>query len=213
MAFAPSDRLKKLPPYLFAEFERKRAVLEKQGKDIVNLGIGDPDQAPPRLLLDTMTKHLNDEYIHQYSSSQGTEEFRGAVAGFMKKRYGIALENKEICMGIGSKELIAHMPLALTNPGDVVLCPEPGYPPYRSGTIFALAEPYVMPLSKKNGFLPDLDAIPADVAKRAKILYVNYPNNPTGATAGLDFYKKCVEFAKKWGCIVVSDEAYAELYY
>jgi LL-diaminopimelate aminotransferase len=213
MAFAPSDRLKKLPPYLFAEFERKRAALEKQGKDIVNLGIGDPDQAPPRLLLDTMTAHLNDEYIHQYSSSQGTEEFRGAVASFMKKRYGFELQNKEICMGIGSKELIAHMPLALTNPGDVVLCPEPGYPPYRSGTIFALAEPYVMPLSKKNGFLPDLDAIPADVCKRAKILYVNYPNNPTGATAGLDFYKKCVDFAKKWGTIVVSDEAYAELYY
>ncbi len=203
MAFAPSDRLKKLPPYLFAEFERKRAVLEKQGKDIVNLGIGDPDQAPPRLLLDTMTQHLNDEYIHQYSSSQGTEEFRTAVSGFMKKRYGIDLQNKEICMGIGSKELIAHMPLALTNPGDVVLCPEPGYPPYRSGTIFALAEPYVMPLSKQNGFLPDLDAIPADVCKRAKILYVNYPNNPTGATAGLDFYKKCVAFAQKWGLSLI----------
>ena len=213
MAFAPSDRLKKLPPYLFAEFERKRAALEKQGKDIVNLGIGDPDQAPPKLLLDTLVAHLNDEYIHQYSPSQGIEEFRSAVAGFMKKRYGVELANKEICMGIGSKELIAHMPLALTNPGDIVLCPEPGYPPYRSGTIFALCEPYVMPLRKENGFLPDLDAIPADVAKRAKILYVNYPNNPTGATASLDFYKKCVEFAKKWGCVVVSDEAYAELYY
>ena len=213
MGFAPSERLKRLPPYLFAEFERKRAVLEKQGKDIVNLGIGDPDQAPPRLLLDTMTAHLNDDLIHQYSSSQGTEEFRSAVAAFMKKRYGVELANKEICMGIGSKELIAHMPLALTNPGDVVLCPEPGYPPYRSGTIFALCEPYVMPLTKKNGFLPDLGAIPADVARRAKILYVNYPNNPTGATATLDFYKDCVEFAKKTGAIVVSDEAYAELYY
>lgn len=213
MGFSPSERLKRLPPYLFAEFERKRAALEKQGKDIVNLGIGDPDQAPPKLLLDTMVAHLNDDLIHQYSSSQGTEEFRTAVASFMKKRYGIDLLNKEICMGIGSKELIAHMPLALTNPGDVVLCPEPGYPPYRSGTIFALCEPFVMPLSKQNGFLPDLDAVPADVAKKAKILYVNYPNNPTGATATLDFYKKCVEFAKKWGCIVVSDEAYAELYY
>jgi LL-diaminopimelate aminotransferase len=213
MAFAPSDRLKKLPPYLFAEFERKRAALEKQGKDIVNLGIGDPDQPPPKLLLDTMVAHLGDEGIHQYSSTQGTEEFRGAVASFMKKRYGIALENKEICLGVGSKEVIAHIPTALTNPGDVVLCPEPGYPPYRSGTIFALAEPYVLPLSRKNGFLPDLDAIPADVAKRAKILYVNYPNNPTGATATKDFYAKCVAFAKKHGTIVVSDEAYAELYY
>jgi LL-diaminopimelate aminotransferase len=213
MAFAPSDRLKKLPPYLFAEFERKRAVLEKQGKDIVNLGIGDPDQPPPRLLLDTMVAHLKDDGIHQYSSSQGTEEFRSAVSSFMKQRYGLSLENREICLGVGSKEVIAHIPTALTNPGDVVLCPEPGYPPYRSGTIFALAEPYVMPLSRKNGFLPDLASIPADVAKRSKILYVNYPNNPTGATATKAFYGQCVEFAKRHGTIVVSDEAYAELYY
>jgi len=213
MAFAPSDRLRKLPPYLFAEFERKRAALEKQGKDIVNLGIGDPDQPPPKLLLDTLVAHLKDEGVHQYSSTQGLDEFRAAVAAFMKKRYGVALENREICLGVGSKEVIAHIPLALTNPGDVVLCPEPGYPPYRSGTIFALAEPYVMPLSKKNDFLPDLDAIPADVARRARILYVNYPNNPTGATAPREFYAKCVDFAKKHGTIVVSDEAYAELYY
>jgi LL-diaminopimelate aminotransferase len=211
--FARSERLNRLPPYLFAEFERKRAVLEKQGKDIVNLGIGDPDQAPPKLLLDTMIATLGTEGMHQYSSSQGTDEFRAAVAAFMKKRYGVALETKEICLGVGSKEIIAHMPLALTNPGDVVLCPEPGYPPYRSGTIFALAEPFVMPLSKKNGFLPDLDAIPKDIANRARILYVNYPNNPTGATATVDFYKKCVDFANRHGCLVVSDEAYAELYY
>jgi LL-diaminopimelate aminotransferase len=205
--------MKRLPPYLFAEFERKRAVLEKQGKDIVNLGIGDPDQPPPKLLLDTMVAHLGDEGVHQYSSSQGIEEFRSAVASFMKKRYGVALENREICLGVGSKELIAHLPLALTNPGDVVLCPEPGYPPYRSGTIFALCEPYVMPLAEKNGFLPDLDSIPSDVLKRAKILYVNYPNNPTGAVAPRSFYEQCVAFAKKHGLLVVSDEAYAELYY
>jgi LL-diaminopimelate aminotransferase len=211
--FARSERLNQLPPYLFAEFERKRAALEKQGKDIVNLGIGDPDQPPPKLLLDTLVAHLQDEGVHQYSSSQGLDEFRSAVAAFMKQRYGLALENREICMGIGSKELIAHMPLALTNPKDVVLCPEPGYPPYRSGTIFALAEPYVMPLRKEKGFLPDLDAVPAEVAKRARILYVNYPNNPTGAVATRDFYVKCVEFARKWGTLVVSDEAYAELYY
>jgi LL-diaminopimelate aminotransferase len=205
--------MKRLPPYLFAEFERKRAVLEKQGKDIVNLGIGDPDQPPPKLLLDTMVAHLGDEGVHQYSSSQGIEEFRSAVAAFMKKRYGLTLENREICLGVGSKELIAHLPLALTNPGDGVLCPEPGYPPYRSGTIFALCEPYVMPLSPAKGFLPDLDSIPADVLKKAKILYVNYPNNPTGAVATREFYEKCVAFAKKHEILVVSDEAYAELYY
>jgi LL-diaminopimelate aminotransferase len=213
MGFAPSDRLKRLPPYLFAEFERKRAALEKAGKDIVNLGIGDPDQPPPRLLLDTLVARLQDEGVHQYSPSQGIEEFRSAVSAFMKRRYGVALENREICLAVGSKELIAHVPLALTNPGDVVLCPEPGYPPYRSGTIFALAEPHVLPLAAGRGFLPDLDAVPPDVARRAKILYVNYPNNPTGAVAPREFYEKCVAFARRHGTIVVSDEAYAELYY
>lgn len=213
MPFAPSDRLKRLPPYLFAEFERKRAALEKEGRDIVNLGIGDPDQPPPRLLLDTLVAHLNDPGIHQYSPSQGIDEFRAAVAAFMKRRYGVALEPREICLGVGSKEIIAHLPLALTNPGDAVLCPEPGYPPYRSGTIFALAEPYVLPLEAKNGFLPDLDAVPPEVARRARILYVNYPNNPTGAVAPREFYRRCVEFARRHGTIVVSDEAYAELYY
>lgn len=213
MGFSPSERMRRLPPYLFAEFERKRAALEKQGKDIVNLGIGDPDQPPPKLLLDTMVAHLGDEGVHQYSPSQGIDEFRSAVGAFMRKRYGLSLENREICLGVGSKELIAHLPLALTNPGDVVLCPEPGYPPYRSGTVFALCEPCVMPLAAKNGFLPDLDAIPADVLRKAKILYVNYPNNPTGAVAPRSFYEKCAAFARKHGLLVVSDEAYAELYY
>jgi LL-diaminopimelate aminotransferase len=205
--------MRRLPPYLFAEFERKRAALEKAGKDIINLGIGDPDQPPPRLLTDRLIEVMNEPGIHQYSSTQGTEEFRSAVCRWFKKRYGVALEPKEICLGVGSKELIAHAPLALTNPGDVILVPEPGYPPYRSGAIFGLCEPFVMPLRKSNGFLPDLDAIPKDVAGRAKILCVNYPNNPTGATATRDFYAKCVEFARRHGTIVVSDEAYAELYY
>ena len=213
MSFTSSDRMKRLPPYLFAEFERKRAKLEKAGKDIINLGIGDPDQAPPRLLTDRLVEVLNEPGIHQYSSTDGTEEFRSAVCRFFGRRYNVALEPKEVCLGVGSKELIAHAPLALTNPGDVVLVPEPGYPPYRSGTVFALCEPYVMPLRKSNGFLPDLDAIPNDVADRAKILYVNYPNNPTGATAPREFYAKCVAFARKHGTIVISDEAYSELYY
>lgn len=211
--YPPSDRLRRLPPYLFAEFERKRAALEKSGKDIINLGIGDPDQPPPRLLTDRLVEVLHEPGIHQYSSTTGTEEFRSAVCRWFKRRYQVALEPKEVCLGVGSKELIAHAPLALTNPGDVVLVPEPGYPPYRSGAVFALCEPHVMPLRQANGFLPDLDAIPAAVAARAKILYVNYPNNPTGATATRDFYSKCVEFARKHGTIVISDEAYGELYY
>jgi len=202
-----------LPPYLFAEFERKRASLEQAGRDIINLGIGDPDQPPPELLLKALVECLHDEGIHQYSPSQGIEEFRAAVAAFMRRRYGVSLENREICLGVGSKEIIAHLPLALTDPGDVVLIPEPGYPPYRSGTVFALAEPHVMPLRRENGFLPDLGAIPEEVARRARILYVNYPNNPTGAVAPESFYRDCVDFARRHGTLVVSDEAYAELYY
>ncbi|MBI2931428.1 MAG: aminotransferase class I/II-fold pyridoxal phosphate-dependent enzyme [Planctomycetes bacterium] len=213
MRYRPSDRLQRLPAYLFAEFERKRVAFEKQGRDIVNLGIGDPDQPPPKLLIDAMIATLNVPGVHQYSPSQGIEEFRAAVRAFMKRRYDVGLDPKEVCLGVGSKELIAHMPLALTNPGDVVLVPEPGYPPYRSGAIFASCEPYVMPLRRSAGFLPDLDAVPADIANRARILYVNYPNNPTGATATREFYAKCVDFAARHGTLVVSDEAYAELYY
>lgn len=213
MGFAPSGRLRRLPPYLFAEFERRRMALEREGRDIINLGIGDPDQPPPDLLLDTLVACLRDPGIHQYSPSQGLEEFRSAVAAFMRRRYGVVLENREICLGIGSKEIIAHLPLALTDPGDVVLIPEPGYPPYRSGTVFALAEPYVMPLRRERGFLPDLSAIPPEVARRARLMFLNYPNNPTGAVAPEPFYRECVEFARRYGTLVVSDEAYAELYY
>ena len=208
-----SSRLDRLPPYLFAEFEKKRTALEKEGRDIINLGIGDPDTDPPKLLLDAMVSVLNDPLVHQYSPSQGTEEFRSGVADFFQRRYGVSLENREICLAVGSKELIAHAPMALTEPGDIVLVPEPGYPPYRSGAVFALAEPWVMKLRADRGFLPDLDAIPEEVAKKARILYLNYPNNPTGGVATLDFYREAVAFAKKYEITVISDEAYAELYY
>lgn len=213
MPIEPSDRLRRLPPYLFAEMERKKRVLLEQGKDLIDLGIGDPDQPPPQRLLRSLVDHLGDEGIHRYSSTAGTDEFRDAVAGWFERRYGVRVERNEVCLAVGSKELIAHTPLALTNPGDVVLLPEPGYPPYRSGAIFALCEPVVMRLRRERGFLPDLDAIPADVARRARILYVNYPNNPTGAVATPEFYERCVAFARKHDVLVVSDVAYGELYY
>lgn len=214
MPFSHSQRLDKLPPYLFAEMERKKRDLEAKGKDIVNLGIGDPDQMPPEPVLAKLVESLHDNGIHQYSSTQGSEFFREGIAKWMKGRYGVALDSrKEILLGVGSKEIIAHIPLAFTNPGDTVLFPEPGYPPYRSGTIFAMAEPYVMPLRKENGFIPELSAVPQDVWKRAKVIFVNYPNNPTGATATRQFYTELVSYAKKYGTLVVSDAAYAELYY
>lgn len=213
MDFQASDRLDRLPPYLFAELERKQKALKEQGKDIINLGIGDPDQAAPDMVLKKLAETFREEGVHQYSSTQGRDEFRESVARWMRERHGAKIEAKEVCLGVGSKEVIAHIPLALTNPGDVVLIPEPGYPPYRSGTIFAMCEPFVMPLRAENRFLPDLDAIPRDILQRAKILYINYPNNPTAATATPDFYKKVVDFAHQHRLLVVSDEAYAELYY
>lgn len=209
-----SQRLDRLPPYLFAEMERKRAALQAQGRDVINLGIGDPDQPPPRALREALARRLDDAGIHQYSPSQGSEAFRRAAAGFLERRAGVRLDPaREILMGIGSKELIGHLPLALTNPGDVVLVPEPGYPPYRSGTIFALCEPFVLPLLPERGFLPDLGAIPADVARRAKVLYVNYPNNPTGAVAPRGFYEEVVAFSREHDILAVADMAYAELYF
>lgn len=213
MAFR-SERLDKLPPYLFAELERKRTELEKAGRDVINLGIGDPDSMPPAPLRTKLAELLATPDIHQYSPSQGIDPFRESIARWLKRNAGLTLDpKKQILMGIGSKELIGHLPLATTNPGDVVIFPEPGYPPYRSGTVFAMCEPWVMPLREKNGFLPDLSEIPRDVAKRAKIIYVNYPNNPTGAVATRAFYEDLVRFAREFNVLVVSDAAYMEIYF
>jgi LL-diaminopimelate aminotransferase len=176
----PSERLRRLPPYLFAEMERKKRALVEQGRDVINLGIGDPDQPPPERLLKSLVAHLHDDAIHQYSPSQGIDEFRAAVSRWFRTQYRVSIDPaKEVCLGVGSKELIAHLPLAFTNPGDVVLLPEPGYPPYRSGALFALCEPWVMPLREDRGFLPDLDAVPHDVARRARVLYVNCTSSPS----------------------------------
>lgn len=194
--------------------ERKQAELRAAGKDIIDLGIGDPDRPPAEEIRRSVAAHLNDPGVHQYSSTAGLLEFRTAAADWIRRRTGVTLDPKsQVLLGVGSKEMIGHLPLALTEPGDVVLIPEPGYPPYRSGTIFALCEPHTMPLTAGNQFLPDLSAIPSDVARRAKILYVNYPNNPTGAVATKPFYASLVRFAREYDLLVVADAAYLELYY
>jgi LL-diaminopimelate aminotransferase len=209
-----SSRLDRLPPYLFAEMERKQAELRRAGKDIIDLGIGDPDRPPAEEIRSAVVSHLADAGIHKYSSSKGTAPFRKAATDWIQRRCGAKLDpEKHIVLGVGSKELIGHLPLAVTEPGDVVLLPEPGYPPYRSGAIFALCEPYVMPLRADRGFLPDLSAIPSDVARRARVIYVNYPNNPTGAVAPRRFYEELVRFAREYDILVVSDAAYMELYF
>jgi LL-diaminopimelate aminotransferase len=212
--FAASLRLSKLPPYLFAEIEKTVTQIVAKGVDIINLSIGDPDIMPPSDALEKLASLLGQDGIHRYSPTAGIAEFRQAIARWMKRRFGVELHPaKEICLGIGSKELLAHIPMALADPGDIVIIPEPGYPPYRSGTIFAIAQPHFMPLLEENGFLIDIDAIEDEVARKTKIMFINYPNNPTGAMATEEFFVKLVDFAHRYNIIIVSDLAYSEIYF
>jgi LL-diaminopimelate aminotransferase len=209
-----SERLKRLPPYLFVEIDREKRKAKGLGRDIIDIGIGDPDQAPPNFVLDALCEALKEAGVHKYALDHGAPEFRAAIADWYKGRFKVKLDpDSEILPLIGSKEGIAHMPLAFVNPGDFTLVPDPCYPPYKGGTIFAGGEPYLMPLLEQNAFLPDLDAIPQDTVKKAKLLYINYPNNPTSAVADRDFYRRAVEFAKKNNLIIVSDLAYSEIAY
>ncbi len=212
MKFKQADRLSQLPPYLFAELDAKRDEVAARGVDIIDLGVGDPDLPTPKHIIESLQKAAEDPANHQYPSYAGMPAFRETAAEYMKKRFGISFDWKsQVFAVIGSKEGIAHLPLAFLNPGDVSLVPSPGYPVYNIGTLFAGGKSHFMPLKKENGFLPDLDGIDADVLAKAKILYINYPNNPTAACADLAFYEKCVAFAKEHNLILVSDAAYVEM--
>ncbi len=214
MPFDRAERLKALPPYLFAEIDKKKKAAVAAGRDVINLGIGDPDVPTPEFIVEALAAAARDPRNHQYALDNGLPEFRRAAAEWCAHRFGVTLDpDSEVYPTIGSKEAIAHFPLAVLNPGDVALVPEPGYPPYRAGTIFAGGQPVMMPLTAKNAFLPDLGAIPAKALKRAKLIYVNYPNNPTAAIAPKAFYVDLVQFAKKHGLIVASDLAYSEVYF
>ncbi len=213
MKIQPADRIRNLPPYLFAEIDRLKAEQRKKGVDLIDLGIGDPDQPTPPHIVEALQKAAADPSNHQYPSYEGMPRLREAAAGWMRGRFGVSLDPAtEVVSLIVSKEGIANFPLAFVNPGDVVLVPSPGYPPYNTGALFAGGEPYFMPLKRENRFLPDLEAIPADVLKRAKAMHVNYPNNPTGAVADRAFFKHVIAFAKKNDIIVASDAAYCEQY-
>jgi len=204
-----SDRLKKLPPYLFVEIDKAKRRAVSEGRDIIDLGIGDPDLATPDFIIEAMNTAMRDKENHHYALDAGLPQLRQAIAKWYKKRFGVVLNpDKEIYPLIGSKEGIAHLPLGLINPGDKVLIPDPCYPPYRSGSIFAGAGVITMPLLEDNGFLPDLKAI-----KDAKLMFLNYPNNPTASCAGRGYYKDVVKIASKKGIIIASDLAYSELYY
>ncbi len=209
-----SKRLDRIPPYLFARIDAKVAEAKAKGIDVISLGIGDPDMPTLQSVVDEMHIAINDPKNHDYPPYDGTFEFKKASADWMKKRFNVDMDPKdEILANIGSKEAIAHVFFAFVDSGDVTLCPDPGYPVYQNATILAGGEPYSMPLTAENGFLPELDKIPVDVAKAAKIMFINYPNNPTGAVCDLDFYKKAVEFCKKYDILLCSDMAYCEMTY
>ena len=209
-----SERLEKIPPYLFAEIDRKIAEAKSKGLDIISLGIGDPDTPTLQPVVDEMHKAIDDPKNHDYPPYNGTEQFRNAAADWMKKRFGVELNaDTEVLCNIGSKEAIAHVFFAFVDKGDYTLVPDPGYPVYKNATIFAGGTPYAMPLLEENNFLPDFEKIPEDIAKKSKIMFLNYPNNPTGATADLEFYKKAVDFCKKYDILLCSDMAYSEMTY
>ncbi|MDR0800387.1 MAG: LL-diaminopimelate aminotransferase [Endomicrobium sp.] len=208
-----SEKLKKLPPYLFIEIDRKKKEAIERGADIISLGVGDPDLPTPDHIIKSVQEAVIKPVNHQYPFGSGLLSYRKAIAEWYKKRFKVDLSADEVCALIGSKEGIGHIHLGFINPGDVVLIPEPGYPVYNTGTIFTDGVPYFMPLLEKNDFLPDLDAIPADVLKKAKLIFINYPNNPTAAVAPREFYLKLIEFAKKNNIIVAADAAYSEIYY
>ena len=212
--FEKAERLKRLPPYLFKEIDRKKAEVKARGVDIIDLGIGDPDLPTPAHIIEALQEAAVAPSNHRYPSYSGMPEYRAAVADWYKNRFHVDLDpEKEVLALIGSKEGIAHVPLAFINPGDISLVPSPAYPVYNTATIFAGGQSFFMPLTAESEFLPDLDRIPAQTAQKAKLLFLNYPNNPTAAVADEAFFEKMVSFAKKHGILVCHDAAYSEIAY
>ncbi len=212
--FVKSDRLQKLPPYLFAEIDRKKKAAIAAGRDVINLGVGDPDRPTPLPIVRSLQHHVENPAFHQYALDQGAPELRRSIAAFCKTRYTVELDpDSEILPLIGSKEGIAHFPLAVLNPGEISLVPEPCYPVYRSSSMFAGADVYTMPLDRSLGFRPDLDSIPGDVFSLARLMFLNYPNNPTGGTADLAYFEKVVNLARDHHFVVAQDAAYHEIYF
>ncbi len=209
-----SRRIKKLPPYLFIELDKRKKSLQEKGMDIISLGVGDPDLPTPKHIIESMQKSVEDSKNHKYPFGRGINFFCEAVASWYKARFNVILDPEtQIYSLIGSKEGIGHLPLAFVNPNEYVLVPQPGYPVYSSSTILAGGQIYFMPLLEKNNFLPDLDAIPKYILKKTKLMFINYPNNPTSQTATKEFFVKVVSFAKEHNIIVAHDCAYSEIYF
>jgi LL-diaminopimelate aminotransferase len=207
-----ADRILKLPPYLFVEIDRIKNEMIKSGADIIDLGVGDPDIPTPAPIVEVLRREAGKPENHRYPFTVGLSTFRKAVADWYGRRFGVTLSPaEEVVSVIGSKEGLSHIPLAFVNPGDVVLVPEPAYPVYAVTSAFVGADVRFMPLREQNGFLPDLSAIPADIAKRAVLMFLNYPNNPTAALATPEFFSKVVAFANQHNIMICHDFAYSEM--
>jgi LL-diaminopimelate aminotransferase len=203
-----------LPPYLFARIDEMKAEQLKKGVDIIDLGVGDPDLPTPQHIVASLCEAAQDPENHHYPSYAGMPAYRSAVADWYKTRFGVSLDpGKEVIALMGSKDGIAHIPEAFVNPGDYVLAPSPGYPVYRTGTLFAEGIVHEMPLTRENNFVPVLEDIPAKIARAAKLMFINYPNNPTAAVVPGGFYREVVDFAREHNLVVVSDNAYSEIAY
>lgn len=213
-SFVPAGRVAALPPYLFAGIDRARAEAAARGVDIISLGIGDPDTPTPEFIVNALREAVGRPSNHHYPSYEGMPSFRRAVADWYAARFGVSLDpDREILCTIGSKEAIAHFPFAWVNPGDLVLAPSPGYPVYAIAARFAGGEVISLPLTEANGFLPDLDAVGDAVWERARIIWINSPNNPTGSVAPFEFYERLVARCRRHHVILAHDSAYCEMYY
>jgi LL-diaminopimelate aminotransferase len=210
----PASRLNRLPPYLFAELERKVAEKKAAGVDVISLGIGDPDTPTPAPMVEALAAAAHDPGTHRYPSNRGRPELREAFARFYERRFGVALDpDTEIVPALGAKECIFNLNLAFLDPDSIALAADPGYPVYTGGPLLAGSEAVLMPLLPDRGFAPDLDAIGGEVARRARLLYLNYPNNPTGAVVPDGLFERAVEFAREHDVLVVHDASYTETTY
>lgn len=205
-------RLEQVPPYLFAEIERRIDAMRTEGVDVISLGIGDPDLPTPEPVIEALRAAVARPETHRYPSNRGLAAFRDTVAGFYEERFGVEIDPAtDVIPVLGGKEGVAHVALACLDPGDVCLSPDPGYPPYTSGPVFAGADVHYLPLEERNGFMPDLDGVEPDVAARANLLFFNYPNNPTGAVVAAGFFERAVAFAREHELVAIHDASYTEI--